>query len=85
MNQVQINLDALDDLSCECGSIYLVPRVRLKKVSAILSPTGTDTMLMLNEGFLCPFCQKMFDMSGQEIKKEKTNGSYSTLENLEPV
>tara|TARA_R100000152_G_C6773069_1_gene200247 strand:+ start:172 stop:384 length:213 start_codon:yes stop_codon:yes gene_type:complete len=41
MNKQIINLSEADDVVCEgCGSVYFNQIVRVKKISALLSPNG---------------------------------------------
>ena len=45
-NQTGINFDMsmADDMSCgECGNVYFKALVRVKRISALISPTGQET------------------------------------------
>ncbi len=47
-NQTKINFNVndADDMTCpECNHLYFTPLTRLKKVSALVSPTGKESIL----------------------------------------
>ena len=54
--EISINLkDALDVVCGECENIYFVPAFQIKKLSALVSPTG-DEMLVPIQLFKCSSC-----------------------------
>ena len=54
--QVNINPDDLEDVVCdECGSQFFNEVFLFKKLSAVLSPTGKDTMVPLKT-YKCQEC-----------------------------
>ena len=54
--QIPVNLKEAEDILCsECGNIYFVPVVLMKKVSALLSPTGKEIMVPV-QTFQCASC-----------------------------
>ena len=55
-NNVQINPDDLDDVVCEkCGCQTFEAVFLFKKLSAVLAPTGRDTMVPL-QTYRCTDC-----------------------------
>jgi len=55
-NQIQIDLSEVENLACEvCASDVFVPVFVIKKVSALLSPTGKETLAPL-QIFKCDKC-----------------------------
>jgi uncharacterized Zn finger protein len=43
---IELNLNDAADIACtQCGSLYFAPAVRLKKVSAVVSPTGEEMVV----------------------------------------
>jgi hypothetical protein len=54
--QIRVNLKDAEDISCnECENLYFVPAVSMKRVSALLSPTGQEAMVPL-QTFQCSKC-----------------------------
>ena len=54
--QININPDDLVDVVCEkCGCQVFTPAFLFKKLSAVLSPNGKDSMIPLNV-FKCNDC-----------------------------
>ena len=47
MNQpgMQVDIDKATDLVCQCGSKLFSPVMRLKTLSALVSPTGQEAMI----------------------------------------
>lgn len=61
MNQININLKDADDLECEnCGCIYFTQVYRVKKISALFSPTGQETFAPL-QMMKCIQCGEIID------------------------
>jgi uncharacterized protein YlaI len=63
MNNSQMNVDInqADDMYCaECNSRVFVPAVVLKKLSALLSPAGKETMIPI-QVFMCASCHHIPD------------------------
>ena len=44
-------------------------RVRLRKITALQSPTGTDGVAVFQTGYICDFCRRKFDLGGNPIVK----------------
>ena len=69
---VNIKPEDLEDVVCEeCGGQVFVPAFLFKKVSAVLSPNGKDTMIPLNV-FKCDHCghiNKEFIPNNKDGKK----------------
>ena len=60
-NQVNINPDDMEDVLCaKCGSQTFTPVFLFKKLSAVLSPTGQETMIPL-QVFKCEDCGHIND------------------------
>lgn len=53
---IPVNLNQTDEIKCdECGSNAFSPAFLLRKVSALLSPTGKDTVIPI-QVFACNSC-----------------------------
>lgn len=55
--QLNVPFDQLEDVVCECGGKIFIPALQFKKLSAILSPTGQEQMVM-QEVMVCVKCWK---------------------------
>jgi len=54
--EISINLKDAYDISCdECGSNYFTPAFQIKKLSALVSPSGQETMIPI-QLFQCSKC-----------------------------
>tara|TARA_R110000824_G_scaffold3614_4_gene17089 strand:+ start:807 stop:1016 length:210 start_codon:yes stop_codon:yes gene_type:complete len=54
--QIRVNLKDAEDVKCdECDNLYFTPAVMIKKLSALVSPTGQETMMPL-QLFQCNKC-----------------------------
>lgn len=54
--QIRVNLKDAEDIKCdECDCLYFKPAVMIKKLSALISPTGQDTMVPV-QLFQCSKC-----------------------------
>jgi hypothetical protein len=63
MNNAQMNVDVsqADDMYCsKCESRVFAPAVVLKKLSALLSPAGKETMIPI-QVFMCAKCNHIPD------------------------
>ncbi len=63
MNNAQMNVDVsqADDMYCsKCESRVFAPAVVLKKLSALLSPAGKETMIPI-QVFMCAKCNHVPD------------------------
>jgi len=57
--QVNIDVKQAEDVPCkECGNVYFFPVVMLKRLSAILSPTGEELKFPVNV-LQCTSCKKI--------------------------
>ena len=62
--QIRVNLDDADDVLCEkCGGLYFEPTFRMKRVSALMSPTGQE-IIVPGQTFQC--------VSWKHVNKEFT-------------
>ena len=53
---VPVNLSQTQEIKCdECGSSAFHPAFLLRKVSALISPTGKETVIPI-QGFACDTC-----------------------------
>ena len=64
-----------DNIKCECGSTTFLQAVELKKLSALISPSGQNELVPM-PAFICSSCGKVLDLSKindnkSETKKEK--------------
>jgi len=60
--QVQVNPNDLEDIVCdECGSQCFEPTFLFKKLSAILSPTGQETVIPM-QIYRCADCGHINEM-----------------------
>tara|TARA_R100000008_G_C3586431_1_gene172748 strand:- start:1791 stop:2021 length:231 start_codon:yes stop_codon:yes gene_type:complete len=57
LNQsIKVDLDATENIVCEeCGSTYFSPVFVIKKVSALMSPTGDERLIPI-QTFKCSDC-----------------------------
>ena len=58
MQQQKINIDIskADDIGCEkCENLYFTPVVMVKRLSALLSPTGQEVKIPV-QAFQCTSC-----------------------------
>ena len=62
MNNQTININPNDatDVVCECGSMYYVPVFHIKRISALLSPTGQVALIPV-QVFKCFDCGLVFE------------------------
>ena len=61
-SKVQINPNDLEDVVCDkCGSQCFEPTFLFKRLSAVLSPTGQETMVPL-QIYRCADCGHINDM-----------------------
>tara|TARA_Y100000310_G_C20163950_1_gene570497 strand:- start:256 stop:474 length:219 start_codon:yes stop_codon:yes gene_type:complete len=57
--QVPINIKDAEDIECdECKNLYFSPVVVIKRVSALLSPTGQEVMVPV-QTFQCSSCSNV--------------------------
>ena len=73
--QVQLDMSEADTITCEkCGNASFIQAFFLKKISALVSPTGKEAIVPM-QVFSCGNCgsipQNMLEQSGigQEISK----------------
>tara|TARA_R110000765_G_scaffold332670_1_gene423330 strand:+ start:914 stop:1144 length:231 start_codon:yes stop_codon:yes gene_type:complete len=57
LNQsIKVDLDATENVACEeCSDIYFTPVFVIKKVSALMSPTGDERLIPI-QTFKCSSC-----------------------------
>ena len=55
---VNIPIDQLTEVACECGNAAFVTAIRLRNLPALYSPTGKKDYLAQPLGFLCSSCGK---------------------------
>jgi len=68
--QVELDISKADTIQCEdCGNASFIPAFFLKKISALMSPTGKDAIVPI-QVYSCGNCgvvpQKMLEGSGLE-------------------
>ena len=55
--KLNIDLSQAEDVGCnECGNFHFTPIVMVKKLSALLSPTGQELKFPV-QGFQCTSCK----------------------------
>lgn len=59
---MHVNVDDLDDIACACGNTFFIQAFVLKKVSALRSPTGIESVGM-QQTFICSKCSKELEQS----------------------
>ena len=68
--QMKIKLNDGEDVLCdECNNAYFTPAVMIKKLSALLSPTGQEAMIPV-QTFQCNKCgyvNEKFQPTGNEM------------------
>jgi hypothetical protein len=79
---VNVDLSAADDVVCDnCGNYTFVPVMMMKRLSAILSPTGQEAVIPI-QSFACNACGWINAefLPTQESRKETQNEqSASTI------
>ena len=69
--QVQVDLKQADTIKCkECGNYLWIQSFVLKKLSALVSPTGQETMIPV-QVFSCGNCGKIAEGMLDENEEEK--------------
>ena len=69
--QVQVDLKQADTIKCkECGNYLWIQSFVLKKLSALVSPTGQETMIPV-QVFSCGNCGKIAEGMLDESEEEK--------------
>ena len=68
--QVELDMSKADTIQCEdCGNASFIPAFFLKKISALMSPTGKEAIVPI-QVYSCGNCgvvpQKMLEGSGLE-------------------
>ena len=54
--QINLNLKDAEDIKCEeCANVYFTPVIMIKKISALISPTGKEIMAPV-QLFQCSSC-----------------------------
>jgi len=62
-----IKMDDLPLKECCCGHTYFVPRVQVRFLSKLQSPTGEAQYLVTQGGFECALCGEPLEM---DVNKE---------------
>jgi|19_taG_2_1085344.scaffolds.fasta_scaffold73816_2 hypothetical protein len=73
--QINLNLNDADDMKCpKCENLFFKPLLRIKKVSALLSPTGQETIVPV-QILACSDCNAIIndlkDLNNLKKKKKK--------------
>lgn len=76
---IHVNVDTLPSVICECGSLEFQPRLQLRKITALQSPTGTEGVAMFQLGYRCVFCKKEFDLGGNLIEAKEVVQPVETV------
>lgn len=63
----RLDLDTLPWVSCSCGGNIFEPAVMVKKVSALISPTGNEELVPADV-IICKSCNKIPDFYAKKIK-----------------
>ena len=74
--QVQVDLREADTIKCnECNNYLFIVSFILKKLSAIVSPTGQESMIPV-QVYSCGNCGKVAEgmLEGSGIEEEKKSG-----------
>jgi hypothetical protein len=53
--QLNVSLEDLKDIPCECGSLYFGQMIRIKHVSMLQSPDGKESRVNVS-GLVCVEC-----------------------------
>jgi len=75
-NGFNVDLRQLPSLMCPCGSQLFAKAHEIKKLPAIISPTGKETIIWVEVGSVCCACGAFATMeaiSKSEDVKEKSN------------
>ncbi len=57
--EMNVDLSQATDVGCEkCGNLWFTPVVMIKKLSALLSPTGQEVKIPI-QGFQCTSCREV--------------------------
>ena len=69
--KINFNVNDAADLTCpSCGGLYFKPLMRVKKVSALVSPTGKEAMLPV-QVIACSNCDTVVnDLKDLKEKEE---------------
>lgn len=67
-----------DNVKCECGSTTFLQAVELKKLSALVSPSGQNELVPM-PAFICSSCGKVLDLSKINDKSEANKEEKSSL------
>ena len=75
--QVQVDLNQAETLKCKgCNNYVFIQAYILKRLSAIVSPTGEETLIPV-QVYSCGNCGKVIEDTlkglGLELEKEKTD------------
>ena len=54
---VNIEIDQLENVKCDCGCETFIPAVKVKKISAIISPSGREEKAAV-QTLVCIKCKK---------------------------
>lgn len=70
MNQqgMQVDLSKATDLECKCGSKLFQPVMAIKTLSALISPTGQETMVPI-QMYACIKCDEVPEKFKQEVSE----------------
>ena len=73
--QMQVNIEDTAEHICPCGCKYFLPVVLVRKVSALISPTGQEMIAQL-PALVCLECHEPMDVKGKAVadKESDTNG-----------
>jgi alanyl-tRNA synthetase len=60
--QMNVNLTEVDNVTCEeCGGTHFSPTFIIKRISALMSPTGQETMAPI-QIFKCDSCSHVNEL-----------------------
>jgi len=67
--RLNVDLSKCESLACKCGNESFTEVITLKKISALLSPTGREMVAQLRQ-LTCLKCNETFVLEEAKDKKE---------------
>ena len=83
--QINVDLSTADDITCDsCGNYTFLPVMLMKRLSAIISPTGEEAIVPV-QVFSCNACgwlNKEFLPSGEEQEEPSNDKETNSILSL---
>jgi len=79
---LNVDLNKCETLACKCGNKTFTPVITLKKISALLSPTGREMIVELRQR-ICLKCGEKFVLEEKKNGKE-INGQERSDSEVDP-